>query len=83
MEKIIVEIKCPAVSKSFEFRLSKKLPVADGIKKIIEEIRGAEHNNEMLSSDDISLFNSNDRILNRDMTFAENGVKGGDILMIL
>ncbi|MCM1060281.1 MAG: hypothetical protein NC452_08295 [Eubacterium sp.] len=81
MEKIIVEIKCPAASKSYEFRISKKLSVDEGMKKIILEIRGFEHN-EAMFSDDISIFKAG-TILNKDMTFSENGVKSGDVLMII
>ncbi len=85
MEKIIVEIKCPATSKSYEFRISKKLSVAEGMKKIISEIRGLEHNEAIFTANnDISIFSIRENnILNENMTFSENGVKSGDTLMIL
>ncbi len=85
MEKIIVEIKCPATSKSYEFRISKKLSVAEGMKKIISEIRGLEHNEALFTAnDDISIFSvRGNNVLNKKMTFSENGVKSGDTLMIL
>ncbi len=85
MEKIIVEIKCPATSKSYEFRISKKLSVAEGMKKIISEIRGLEHNEALFTAnDDISIFSvRGNNVLNKKMTFSENGVKSGDALMIL
>lgn len=85
MEKIILEIKCPATSKSYEFRISKKLLVAEGMRKIISEIREIEHNEAMFPSNkDISIFSIRENnILNGKMTFSENGVKSGDTLMIL
>lgn len=85
MEKIIVEIRCPALSKSYEFRISKRLSVGEGMEKIISEIRGIEQNEMIFSKDtSLSLFCKRlNCILNTGMTFAENGVKSGDILMII
>ncbi len=85
MDKIIVEIKCPALAKSYEFRISKKLLVNEGMKKIISEIRGIEQNEMIFSNGaSLSLFNSRtENILCADMSFVENGVKSGDTLMIV
>lgn len=85
MEKIIVEIICPAVSKSYDFRISKRLSVSEGIAKIAEEIREAEHNKGMFQNKEtISMFHANSKtVLNSDMSFSENGVKSGDVLMII
>lgn len=85
MEKIIVEIICPALSKSYEFRISKRLSVSEGLEKIISEIQGIEQNEMIFSKDAVlSLFCKRlNCILNTDMTFAENGVKSGDTLMII
>lgn len=33
MKKIFVEIICPALSEKFEFRISKNLPVGNGLEK--------------------------------------------------
>lgn len=85
MDKIIVEMKCPASSKSYEFRISKRLSVSEGMKKIISEIRGFEQNEKIFSMDsELSIFCARlNSILNSDMTFEENGVKSGDMLMII
>jgi len=85
MDKIIVEIKCPASSKSYEFRISKRLSVIEGMEKIISEIRGFEQNEKIFSMDnELSIFCARlNSILNLNMTFAENGVKSGDTLMII
>lgn len=85
MDKIIIEVKCPASAKSYEFRISKRLPVGEGMGKIISEIRGFEQNEKIFSRDsELSLFcGRSGNILNADMSFEENGVKGGDMLMII
>ena len=85
MDKIIVEIKCPASEKSYEFRISKRLTVNEGTEKIISEIREFEQNGFIFSKDSgLSLFCERlGNILNADMTFAENGIKSGDTLMII
>lgn len=85
MDKIIVEMKCPASSKSYEFRISKRLSVSEGMEKIISEIRGFEQNEKIFSMDnELSIFCARlNSILNLNMTFAENGVKSGDTLMII
>lgn len=85
MDKIIVEVKCPASAKSYEFRISKRLPVNEGMGKIISEIRGFEQNERIFSMDNgLSIFCARlGSVLNVDMSFEENGVKGGDMLMII
>lgn len=85
MDKIIVEVKCPASAKSYEFRISKRLPTGEGMKKIISEIRGFEQNEKIFSKDgELSIFCARlNSILNLNMTFSENGVKSGDTLMII
>ena len=85
MDKIIVEVKCPASAKSYEFRISKRLLVSEGMEKIISEIRGFEQNERIFSRDSkLSLFCGRlGSILNAGMSFAENGVKSGDMLMII
>ncbi len=83
MEKIIVEIKCPALSESFEFRISKKLSVNECIEKIISEIRSYAGNELVLSVDVNILSKKTGLVLNKKMSFTENGVISGDILMII
>lgn len=85
MEKIFIEVKCPAISESFEFRISKKLSVGEGLKKIVSEIRLFCGNDGMFPDEDsVELFGSRTNgVLNRNMSFSENGVRSGDQLMIL
>ena len=83
MDKIIVEIKCPAMMKSYEFRISKRLSAAEGIKKIIGEIRSFEGSEKLLDGE-LSLFSAKSgAVLCGEMSFAENGVASGDVLMII
>lgn len=83
MNKMIVEVKCPATSKSYDFRISKKLSAAEGKEKILDEIRTFESNSGLMPQD-VSLFCAGTgKILNGELTFSENGVKSGDTLMII
>ncbi|MGN0553928.1 MAG: hypothetical protein ACI4I1_11110 [Oscillospiraceae bacterium] len=83
MDKILVEIKCAATSNSYEFKISKKLSAGEGIKKILNEIRLFE-SNEKLFEHGVSLISARTgSVLNPEMSFAENGITGGDILMII
>lgn len=84
MKKMFVEIICPAISEKFEFRISKNLQVKNGIDKIICELRCYTQNSELLSHGTVHLFSDKtNMILNENMTFAENGICSGDVLMII
>ena len=85
MEKIIVEIKCPALSDIFEFRISKKLAVNEGIRKIITEMRGYAQNEKLFSDiSEVRLYSGRLKcVLNGSLTFSENNVHSGDTLMII
>ncbi len=85
MDKVIVEIICPVSAKTYEFRTSKKLSAGDGKKKIISEIRDLEQNEGIFSSEsDVLLFSGRlECVLREDISFLENGVKSGDVLMII
>lgn len=85
MGKMIIEIKCPTLLENFEFRISEKLNVSEGIEKIIEEIREFTGNEKLFEdSARVSLFSGRkNMVLNRNMTFSENDVRSGDTLMIL
>ncbi len=85
MEKIIVEIKCPSVYKSYDFRISSNMLAGKGIARIIEEIRSIEQNGRLFSDSSSAVLISKDTgaVLNREMTFSENGIRSGDTLMII
>lgn len=84
MDKIIVEVICPVSAKTYEFRISKKLSASEGKEKIISEIRGIEQNDEIFLGTDVSLFSGRlECVLREDISFSENGVRSGDVLMII
>jgi hypothetical protein len=84
-EKIIVEIRSPALSKCYEFRISKKLNAGKGLEKIISEIRLFEHNEKIFPEEIAAVLFSKERnfVLNKEMSFSENGIRSGDTLLIL
>ena len=84
MKKIFVEIICPALSDKFEFRISKNLPVGNGLEKIIYELRCYAQNSELFSGSNVHLISKKtNMVLNENMTFTENGICSGDTLMII
>lgn len=84
MDKMIVEIVCPELARTYEFRISKKLSAGDGKRKIISEIRGFEQNERFLSGEGICLFSGRlECVLREDISFMENGVRSGDVLMLI
>lgn len=83
MDKILVEIKCPSTSQSYDFRISKKLTAKEALKKIVDEIRLYERNDKLFA-DNAMLFSPRlNCILNPSMTMVENSVCGGDVIVIM
>lgn len=83
MDKILVEIKCPSTSQSYDFRISKKLTAGEALKKIVNEIQLYERNDKLFTGNAILFSPRLNRILNPSMTMVENAVCGGDVIVIL
>lgn len=83
MDKILVEIKCPSTSQSYDFRISKKLTAAEALRKIVDEIRLYEHNDKLFKDKAVLFSPRLNCALNPEMTMVENSVCGGDVLVIL
>lgn len=84
MNKILIEVYCPSISKSFDFWLPKKIVIQKAILLILEEIKSYEKNNILFSNPkDILLFSKDIGYLNKSLTFENAGVKSGDTLIIL
>ena len=82
MNTVILEIICPAASKSYEFVVSKRMNAGQAIAGIIEDIRICERNESMLS-ENIVLVTEGGEIIDPNYTVWENGIRSGDTLMIL
>lgn len=82
MELITVEVICPAAARNYDFRLSPNMKGRDAKKRIIDDIRSYENDEELFEEADI-LFFSKDTILDEKLTLSEMGIKSGDRLMIV
>lgn len=85
MNKILVDVFCPATSTAYDFWIPKKMTVETATKKISEEIC-AHEGNELLFGDRqrVLLFSrKTERVLAAAGTLEECGVRGGDRLAIL
>ena len=56
MDKILIDVRCPATSKSYDFWVSKKLKIHDGKMKIIEAISGVEKCEAILDIKNLFLY---------------------------
>lgn len=85
MDKILIEVACPATSKKYDFWVSKKLPVGKVQEKLIQEIRGFEKSNALFcDGDDIFLYScSGQQVLAQGLTVEQAGIRSGDCLMML
>ena len=85
MDKILLEISCPATSKKYDFWVSKQMDIATAKKKIISEIKEYEKNDMIfLEEERIMLFAEKGIALSREEDSLEHsGVKSGDCLMII
>ncbi|MCC8070062.1 MAG: hypothetical protein LIO71_09990 [Ruminococcus sp.] len=84
MNKILVEIFCPSVSKNYDFWIPKKMNVQKAILIIMEEIKSHEENDNLFTNpNDIMLLSKTDGCLNKSLTFENQGVKSGDTLVII
>lgn len=84
MNKILVEIFCPSISKSFDFWLPKKMNVKRAISLIVEEIKSYENNATLFSNaEEVLLFSNEAGYLDKSNTFENLGINSGDTLIIV
>lgn len=83
--KILVEVRCPATSKSYEFILPGKMTVKTVIRKMTEEILFHENNMELFPEDSSLMLWDYDRkeALNKEYSLEQSGIYGGNILYLL
>lgn len=80
MNLITIEVICPAVSGSFDFRFPVKMKFSDIKTKLIEDIRIFEDQQELFEQ--VSIFTENGCVTG-EMTLADAGVKNGDRIIIV
>lgn len=85
MDKVLVEIVCPATSKEYDFWISKKMKVKNAIEKIAADIMQYELNDKLFDLEKMVVlyFYEHRTLLNRELTMEQSGVCSGCRLMII
>lgn len=85
MDKILLEISCPATSKKYDFWVSKQMNIARVKKKMMSEIREYEKNDMIFNEEDrVMLFCEKGFALqNESASLEQSGVRSGDCLMLV
>jgi hypothetical protein len=84
MNKILVEISCPAAGRHYDFWLAKKLTVENAIEKLVFEIKHYENNSSLFFNiRDVVLCSSTLGVLDRKVTLEKANVQSGDTLMLI
>lgn len=84
MNKILVEINCPAAGRRYDFWLAKKLTVENAIDKLVFEIKHYENNSSLFFNiRDVVLCSSKKGVLDRKVTLEQADIKSGDTLMLI
>ena len=85
MDKILLEIVCPATSKHYDFWISKQMKISVAKSKIISEIREYEKNEGLFGDESkVMLFCENEKVLqDENRTVEQSGVQSGDCLMLI
>lgn len=85
MDKILVEVLCAATGKKYDFLLPGQMRVRTALRKIMEQIRRFEENEELFPGEKNCFLAEKDHkeILNEDFTLEQAGVLGGNRLILL
>lgn len=85
VNQILVEVFCPATSKTYDFWIPKKMLVGSAVEKLSEEICAFESNERLFGPrDEVLLCSRGTRMtLPRNDSLEACGVKSGDKLAIL
>ena len=85
MDKILLEISCPATSKKYDFWVSKQMNIARVKKKMMSEIREYEKNDMIFNEEDrVMLFcEKGSALQNESASLEQSGVRSGDCLMLV
>jgi|GEM_PF-777871 len=85
MDKVLIEIQCPAASRSYDFWAPKTMKVARLLERAIREIEQYEDNAELFDTDRVNaLFHiGRQTLLNPKLTVTEAGIASGDALILI
>ena len=85
MNKILVEIKCPATSASYDFWVSKRMKLGEAKKKIIAQICAYEKNDELFEDESqvLLLHDSRQIFVETGETVQHAKIKSGDCIYIV
>lgn len=85
MDKILLEVDCPATSKKYDFWVSKQLIVGKAVEKILQEIRGYEKNDLLFGTgEDTLLYLCRTRQTpSYQITMEQAGIRSGDRLVVI
>lgn len=85
MDKILIEVNCPATSKKYDFWVSKQLSVGKATDKIRQEIRGYEKNELLFGKKEDSLLYicRTMQVPFYQLTVEQAGIRSGDRLLLI
>ena len=83
-ERILVEIRCPSVSRKYDFSMLSDMTVADCKKIIQNDIASYEGITDVFDKfDRVDLYNSDGLILKNSLTLSQCSIKSGDTLLLI
>lgn len=85
MDKILIEVNCPATSKKYDFWVSKQLKVGKAVEKILQEIRSYEKNELLFGEEEDTLLYlyRTRQVPSYQVTVEQAGVRSGDRLVVI
>ena len=84
MDKVLVEVICPATSRKYEFWISRRMTVKQAAIRIARDIMLFESNEELFDEEGIFLyFYENRTLLNQEFTIGQSGLRSGCTLYLI
>ena len=84
MDKVLIEIVCPGIGKSYEFWVPKSMRVGKLIQKLQEDIRMYEAHEELFTLGDMVLYLCDQMALpDENLLVTEAGICSGMKLLLL
>lgn len=85
MDKILIEVVCPATSKHYDFWISRKLSIGKAKEKLMQEIQSFEKSENIFCDGENTFLYlcENGRILALQQTLEQAGITSGSCLMLV
>ena len=85
MDKILVEVICPATSRHYDFWISKRMQISQVIEKLIAEIQSFEKTEILFySKEKVCLYSKKrQKAFSKNISVIQAGINSGDILMLI